>query len=126
MKLTKRIAATAAAMVMAMSVMGMTAFASEPPAVGTSVISVGDSANNTYRAYQIFQGNYENGELLTKDLSIGYNVNAANLYAALNLSGDDKTPANALKALDGMSAEQILSVLKTDGCLILSFALSIL
>ena len=115
MKLTKRIAATAAAMVMAMSVVGMTAFASEPPAVGTSVISVGDSANNTYGAYQIFQGNYENGELLTKDLSIGYNVNAANLYAALNLSGDDKTPANALKALDGMSAEQILSVLKTDG-----------
>lgn len=115
MKLTKRIAATAAAMVMAMSVMSISAFATEPPAVGTSVISVGDSANNTYGAYQIFQGNYENGELLTKDLSIGYNVNAANLYAALNLSGDDETPANALKALDGMSAEQILSVLKTDG-----------
>ena len=40
MKLTKRIAATAAAMVMAMSVVGMTAFASEPPAVGTSVSAV--------------------------------------------------------------------------------------
>ncbi len=115
MKLTKRIAATVAAMTMAVSVVGMTAFASEAPA--TRDISVSQNANNSYKVFQVFQGDFEGNKLLTKDLEFGTDVNIEKLNQALGLPTDNQDAGKALKALSELDAQGIAAKLNEDGVL---------
>ncbi len=114
MKMTKRIAASVAALTMAVSVMtaagAMTAIAA--PSTPTYSITLG-TTSQTYTYYQIFKGTYSDGKLLDEGLKFGSGVNETALKRELGLESD-ATAADALAEMDGMEDSEILSILKPE------------
>lgn len=122
MKRTKRLAATAAALIMAVGMIGGTSLMTANAAAVPVSITVSDSDDHNYVAYQIFTGNVgtmdgSNVIMADSDLDLGSGVNAEAFYAALGLEGTDQTPAKALSALKDKTGAQIATLLKSTGVL---------
>ena len=120
MKMFKRMAAAAAAFILAMTVMTAGAFAeAEPNVDATAATIVIDGSNkNTYKAYQIFVGvPDENGDFTASTVEFGNGVNVDALFAALNLPEAEQNENGVLKKLSEMEAAQVSEALKNDGVL---------
>jgi len=123
MKKTKRLAATAVALIMAVGMVAGTNVMTASAAAAPVSITVANDDDHTYVAYQIFTGNVGNLDgntviMADNDLALGEGVNAEAFYTALGLTeAADKTPANALKALKDKTGEEVAEILKGTGVL---------
>ncbi len=120
MKMFKRMAAAAAAFILAMTVMTAGAFAEAEPNVDATAatIVIDESNKNTYKAYQIFVGvPDENGDFTASTVEFGNGVNVDALFAALNLPEAEQNENGVLKKLSEMEAAQVSEALKNEGVL---------
>jgi len=121
MKMFKRMAAAAAAFILAMTVMTAGAFAEAEPNVDATAatIVIDESNKNTYKAYQIFVGTPDaEGKFTSNDIAVGSGVNAEALFAAI--TGADESASPMIFALDYLSkadAATVTSKLKSNGVL---------
>ena len=121
MKMFKRMAAAAAAFILAMTVMTAGAFAEAEPNVDptAATIVIDGSNKNTYKAYQIFVGTPDaEGKFTSNDIAVGSGVNADALFAAI--TGADESASPIIFALDYLSkadAATVTSKLKSNGVL---------
>ena len=121
MKMFKRMAAAAAAFILAMTVMTAGAFATaEPNADATTATIVIDESNkNTYKAYQIFDGTPDaEGKFTSDDIAVGPGVNADALFAAITGANESASPIIfALNYLSSADAATVTEILKGNGVL---------
>jgi fimbrial isopeptide formation D2 family protein/LPXTG-motif cell wall-anchored protein len=122
MNRTKQLTATAAALIMAVGMAAGTSVMTASAAAEDVTITVSANDDHTYEAYQIFAGNVDTVDgskviMPDSELRLGNGVNENAFYAALGLTGADKTPANALDVLKDKTGEEIADILKGNGVL---------